>query len=43
VPTDQLILLNAVAISLLLAGIFVYRKMLRRVATRCPPLRSAAV
>ena len=33
-PTDQLILLNAVALCLLFAGIFVYRKMLRRVGAR---------
>ena len=39
-PTDQLILLNAVALCLLFAGIFVYRKMLRRVGTRGGFVRS---
>jgi len=40
IPTDQLILLNAVALCLLFAGIFVYRKMLRRVGTRGGLVRS---
>ena len=39
-PADQLILLNAVALLLLFAGIFVYRKMLRRVGTRGGLVRS---
>ena len=39
-PTDQLILLNAVALCLLFAGIFVYRKMLRRVGARGGLVRS---
>ena len=39
-PADQLILLNAVALCLLFAGIFVYRKMLRRVGTRGGLVRS---
>ncbi len=39
-PTDQLILLNAVGLCLLFAGIFGYRKMLRRVGTRGGLVRS---
>ena len=39
-PADQWILLNAVALCLLFAGIFVYRKMLRRVGTRGGLVRS---
>ena len=40
IPAGQLILLNAVALCLLFAGIFVYRKMLRRVGTRGGLVRS---
>ena len=39
-PTDQVILLNAVVLCLLFAGIFVYRKMLRRVGSRGGLVRS---
>ncbi len=39
-PADQVILLNAVALCLLFAGIFVYRKMLSRVGDRGGLVRS---
>jgi len=39
-PTDQMILLNAVAFVLLLAGVYVYRKMLRLVDARGGFVRS---